>query len=60
MTDRRRTSLSADNDDVLAAFHAEVARLASLSQEAFAALDPDALAPLVASIRASSSEVSPS
>ena len=45
---------------MLAAFHAEVARLMGLSQAAFAAVNPHALVPLVATIRATHSEVSPS
>ena len=57
MTRSRTTGLPADNDDVLAAFHAEVARLMSLSREAFAGLDPDGLAPLVATIHVVASKV---
>ena len=60
MTHRRRTGPSAKNDEVLAAFNAEVASLMSLSREAFAAVDPDVLVPLVVTIRVSPSEVSPS
>lgn len=57
MTDCGKTGLPAGSDDVLASFHAKVASLTRLSQEAFAALDPYALGPLVATIRARSSEV---
>lgn len=60
MTDRRRTVPPADTDPTLAAFHAEVVRLMSLSQEAFGDLDPDALAPIVAAIRATPSDVTAS
>ena len=60
MTDRRGTDLPAQDEDMLAAFHAEVARLMGLSQAAFAAVNPHALVPLVATIRATHSEVSPS
>lgn len=54
----RRTTDPLDNDSVLDAFHDEVGRLAALSQESFAAVDPDALAPLVVTIRAIPSEIS--
>jgi hypothetical protein len=57
MTDHRTNDLPADSDDVLAAFHAEVVRLMSLSREAFAALAPDGLAPLVATIHVTASKV---
>lgn len=60
MTHRRRTGPSAKNDEVLAAFNAEVASLKSLSREAFAAVDPDVLVPLVVTIRVSPSKVSAS
>jgi hypothetical protein len=56
MTDRRMTGLPADNESALADFHVEVARLMSLSQDAFAVLDPDALPSIVATIRATSSQ----
>lgn len=59
MTHSRTTDLPADNA-VLAAFNAEVARLMSLSRQAFAALDPDGLAPLVATIQVTASKVSAS
>jgi hypothetical protein len=52
MTDRRRTGISSHREPTLTAFHAEVTRLMSLSWDAFADLDPDALVPLVATIRA--------
>jgi hypothetical protein len=58
MTDRRTTA-QRDIDSVLHAFDAEVARLMSLSQEVFGALDPGALAPLVVTIRAIPSQVPP-
>ena len=57
MNDRRRIRPTAAEDDVLGDFHAEVARLLSLSQEAFAAVDPDVLEPLVATIRVTPSKV---
>jgi hypothetical protein len=52
------TRLPANDDDALSAFHAELAHLMSLSEEAFAVLSPDALTPLVAKVRATPSEVS--
>jgi hypothetical protein len=58
MTDRREIRPTADRADVLAGFHAEVGRLMSLSREAFAAVDPDVMRPLVATIRVTSSKVS--
>jgi hypothetical protein len=60
MNERHRPGLPSNNGDMLAAFHAEVARLMSLSHEAFAELDPGVLEPIVTTIRATSSEVSPS
>ncbi len=59
MTACRRTGLSPHND-VLAGFHAEVARLMALSQEDFAALDAHALTSIPATIRVIPSEVSSS
>jgi hypothetical protein len=58
MTDRCKTGLTGNNDAALAAFHAEVDRLMSLTKDAFADLDPDVLTPIVATIRATPSEVS--
>jgi hypothetical protein len=57
MADRRRTGISSHREPTLTAFHAEVTRLMSLSWDAFADLDPDALVPLVATIRAIPREV---
>jgi hypothetical protein len=60
MTDRPRTDLQAKNRSALAAFHAEVTRLMALSPESFAELHPAALAPLVATIRATPREMTTS
>jgi hypothetical protein len=60
MTDCRRNGHPGLNDHGLTAFHAEVDRLMSLGAEPFAALSPNALQPLVATIRAIPSEVSSS
>jgi hypothetical protein len=46
------------NYDALTAFRAEVVRLMSLTEEAFADVEPHALTPIPATIRATSSGVS--
>ncbi|MGR7027234.1 hypothetical protein [Geodermatophilus sp. URMC 62] len=56
MTDRRRMQGPSASHSALDAFHAAVARLNLLSSEDFAALAPETLAPLVATIRATSSK----
>jgi hypothetical protein len=61
VTDRRRATDSQSEDrSSLVRFRAEVARLSGLPAEDFAALDPDALPALIATIRATSSEAPPS
>jgi hypothetical protein len=56
----RSTDALAEDRSVLVRFSVEVARLLGLDAEAFSALNPDALPPIVATIRATPSGVSPS
>jgi hypothetical protein len=58
MTDDCETDVLPEEQNPLAALSAEVERLLSLTPEAFAVLDPGALTPIVATIRATFSEVS--
>lgn len=60
MTEPRGIRRSTDEEGALAAFHAEVARLLELDRETFAELDTGDLEPIVATIRATPSKVSPS
>jgi hypothetical protein len=57
MTEPRGTGRSTDNEDALVAFHAEVARLLELDRGTFAELDAGDLEPIVATIRATPSQV---
>lgn len=60
MTDCRRHGHPSHSDRGLAAFHAEVDRLMSLGQGSFAALSPEDLTPLLATISVTPSKVSSS